>query len=289
MAIEDRTSPIDRPTARPTIGAPMLIDRLMPTYHAMRVEHRIIPGDIATVYAATRRADFIRTWRESATVRLLFAARDVAERAISLIARREHRQPPPPDSLRLADMPTHGDWVLLGEDPPHELAFGVIGHFWAGETVWAKIDGADFETFAEPGFGKIACNFSLRSYGPDRTLVTYECRTIATDETWPPRVHALLASTGAVHRPGHALTATGNRGRDRRPLDRAGARTCTGWGTGGNQEKRGNRATRRRSLSPVGRPQSRRALRRHSTPAAHAGSVLPAAESSHAGVRLSRC
>ena len=84
--------------------------------------------------------------------------------------------------MRLADMPTHGDWVLLGEEPPNEIAFGVVGRFWAGETVWAQIDAADFETFAEPGFGKIACNFSLRPYGADRTLVTYECRTLATDE-----------------------------------------------------------------------------------------------------------
>jgi hypothetical protein len=41
----------------------------------------------------------------------------------------------------------------------------------------------DFEAFGEPGFGKIACSFSLRPYGTDRTLVTYECRTLATDET----------------------------------------------------------------------------------------------------------
>jgi len=38
----------------------MLIDRLMPVYNAVRVEHRIITGDLATVYGATRRADFIR-------------------------------------------------------------------------------------------------------------------------------------------------------------------------------------------------------------------------------------
>ena len=49
--------------------------------------------------------------------------------------------------------------------------------------VWAQIDAADFEAFTEPGFGKIACNFSLRPYGADRTLVSYECRTLATDET----------------------------------------------------------------------------------------------------------
>ena len=184
MAIDAQRNPV----ARPAIGAmpfgkPMLIDRLMPTYDAVLAEHRVVPDQIATVYAATRRADFIRAWRESAAVRLLFAARELGERAASLAARREFREPPALESMRLADMPTHGDWVLLGEDPPHEITFGVVGRFWAGETVWAQIDAADFETFAEPGFGKIACNFSLRPYGADRTLVTYECRTLATDDT----------------------------------------------------------------------------------------------------------
>jgi len=188
MATEDRISPLDRAAARSTIGdvpagQSMLIDLLMPCYDAVRAEHRVVPGDIATVYAATRRADFIRAWRESVNVRLLFAARSLGEGAVSLITRREHREPPPPESLRLADLPTHGDWVLLGEDQPHEIAFGVIGRFWAGETIWAQIDAADFETFAEPGFGKIACNFSLRPYGANQTLVSYECRTLATDET----------------------------------------------------------------------------------------------------------
>jgi hypothetical protein len=161
----------------------MLNDRLMPCYDAVRAEHRIVSGDIATVYAATRRADFIRAWRESVAVRLLFAVGGLGERAVSLIARRQHREPPPPESMRLAGMPTHGDWMLLGEDLPREIAFGVIGRVWAGETVSARIDAADFEVFAEPGFGKIACNFSLRPYGANRTPVTYECRTLATDET----------------------------------------------------------------------------------------------------------
>gem|GEM_PF-4117574 len=63
MTIADRASPRDRAAARATIaspsaGEPMLIDRLMPAYDALRAEHWIVPGDIATVYAATRRADF---------------------------------------------------------------------------------------------------------------------------------------------------------------------------------------------------------------------------------------
>jgi hypothetical protein len=108
------TSPLDRLAVGPAVGAPltgepMLIEGLMPSYDAVRAEHRIVAGEIATVYAATRRADFIRAWRESPAVRVLFAPRGVGERAISLIARREHHEPPPPESMRLADMPTHGD------------------------------------------------------------------------------------------------------------------------------------------------------------------------------------
>ena len=185
--MHDRTASPEPSAVGETIGGSsvtsgrMLIDGLMPTYDAVHAEHRIIAGDVASVYAATRRADFMQAWRGSPVVRLLFAARGLAERAVSLITRREHREPPPPDALRLADMPSHGDWVLLGEEPPAEIAFGAIGRFWAGETVWKEIDAADFEAFAEPGMSKIACSISVRAYGVDRTLVTYECRTRATD------------------------------------------------------------------------------------------------------------
>jgi hypothetical protein len=49
----------------------------MPSYDAVRAKHRVVPGDIATVYLATRHADFIRAWRGSVAVRPLFAARGV--------------------------------------------------------------------------------------------------------------------------------------------------------------------------------------------------------------------
>jgi hypothetical protein len=84
--------------------------------------------------------------------------------------------------MRLAELPTRGEVVLLGIDPPREVTFGMIGRFWAGETAWEEIGAADFAGFERPGFGKVACSFSLRPYGRDRTLVTYECRTKTTDE-----------------------------------------------------------------------------------------------------------
>ena len=133
------------------------------------------------MYRAVLEADFLDTWRRSAAVRFLFAARALGERTISALRRRPYGPPGEPAGLRLADLTEHGDWVRLGENPPNEVSFGVIGRFWAGETVWETIDAAQFSTFDQPGYCKIACSFSLRRYGVGRTLVSYECRTLATD------------------------------------------------------------------------------------------------------------
>ena len=162
--------------------APLLVERLLPRPDAVRAEHLLVKGEIASVYEAVRQADFIRAWRESPAVRFLFAARTVGERAISAIGGHGRTpDPPPPETMRLADLAEHGEWVLLGEQPPHEIAFGAIGRFWDGETRWEEFNAAQFAAFDRPGLARIACDFSLRPYGAERTLVSYECRTQATD------------------------------------------------------------------------------------------------------------
>jgi hypothetical protein len=159
----------------------MLLDALLPEFDASRTEHRIVPGDLEAVYRATREADFVRAWRESRAVRVMFALRAVGEQMVSWLARRPRAITAEPEHLRLGDLPRQGEWVLLGERAPTEIAFGVIGRFWSGETVWRQIDATQFASFDQRGFGKIACNFSLRPYGRRGTLVTYECRTHVTD------------------------------------------------------------------------------------------------------------
>jgi len=159
----------------------MLVDAALARFDAVRIEHLVVAGELATVYRAVLKADFLDTWRRSTAVRFLFAARALGERAISALRRRPYSPPDEPVSLRLADLAEHGDWVLLGENPPHEITFGAVGRFWAGETVWETIDAARFSAFDQPGYCKIACSFSLRPYGMGRTLVSYECRTLATD------------------------------------------------------------------------------------------------------------
>ena len=160
----------------------VLLDELLPEYDATRIERRLVAGEPAEVYARAREADFMRAWRDSTAVRVLFAARAAGERlasALGLTGRTT--QPPETEAMRLADMRDHGEWVLLGESPPHEIAFGAIGRFWGGETEWRTISAAEFAGFDRPGVAKIACSFSLRPVGAGRTMVTYESRTRATD------------------------------------------------------------------------------------------------------------
>jgi hypothetical protein len=158
----------------------MLLDDLLPTWDATRIEHRVVDGARARVFAAALTVDFLDVPREVPAVRSLFALRSAGERVVSA-ARRTPRPPDmAPASMRLEDLVDHGEWVGLGRDDGVEIAFGAVGQFWAGRTEWRTLDAADFATFAEPGFAKIGCNLSFRDYGP-RTLVSYEARTLATD------------------------------------------------------------------------------------------------------------
>ena len=52
--------------------------------------------------------------------------------------------------------------MILGEQPGTEIAFGGVGVFWRPEIEWHDVEREDFAAFVEPGFGKIACNFSVR-------------------------------------------------------------------------------------------------------------------------------
>ncbi|MFI5054750.1 MAG: hypothetical protein ACHQDE_10340, partial [Acidimicrobiia bacterium] len=63
-----------------------------------------------------------------------------------------------------------------------------------------------FAAFAEPGWGKIAADFSVVAHGERATLLTYECRTATTD----PESHRRFMRYWWIVRPfvGHIFRAT---------------------------------------------------------------------------------
>lgn len=181
--------------------SPLMLDWLLPEFDATLVEHRVIDSDPELVYRAVTGVDMAAIPKTHAPVRILFAARGAAERLVDALLGRPVPEAVPDGPLRLSDMPDHGEWVKLANDPPDEFAFGVIGRFWGGETVWETIDADHFVAFDEPGLAKIACSISVRPYGSARTLVSYEARTQALD----PESRAHFLRYWRVVRPGVAI------------------------------------------------------------------------------------
>jgi hypothetical protein len=182
-------------------AARLMLDWLLPEFDATIVEHRVIEGEPESIYRAITTVDMAQIPKHYAAVRVLFAARGAAERLVNALLGHPTPAPLPEGALTLGDMPDHGEWVKLADDPPDEFAFGVVGRFWGGETDWATIDADHFVAFDRPGFAKIGCSISLRPYGTARTLVTYEARTQALD----PESRAHFLRYWRVVRPGVAI------------------------------------------------------------------------------------
>jgi hypothetical protein len=150
----------------------MLLDVAMPTSDVTLAEHIVVHADPASTFAAAHGLDFLRV-----RTPLLVAAMWVRGLPAKVTGKSEEVPP----TLALADGGLPG-WMVLGERPDTEIAFGAVGVFWRPQIEWHDVARDEFATFAEPGFGKIACNFSVRPYGDCATLLSYECRTATTDE-----------------------------------------------------------------------------------------------------------
>jgi hypothetical protein len=150
----------------------MIIDLQLPGYDVVVAVHKIVDPDVATTFAAARALDFL-------TVRTPLLATAMWLRGLP--DRLRHAAAPPLAKLTLADGAGLPGWLSLGVRQDGELAFGAVGKFWQASIEWREVPLAEFRDFREPGWGKIACNFTVRAYGTDRTLLTYECRTATTD------------------------------------------------------------------------------------------------------------
>lgn len=162
----------------------MLIDELLPAFDATIIEHVVIDAPPEAVYEAAREMDFLQV--HSPMLDAIMLARGLPARIGHML--RDGPAPPPPPAMRLADMfdgsadvEVLPGWVALGEVPGKELVFGAVGKVWQPDIDWKTVAADAFQDFAEPDYAKIAVGFSIRGYGSDRTLLSYEARTAGTD------------------------------------------------------------------------------------------------------------
>jgi hypothetical protein len=172
--------PYGRLASRPNIIAVttmdtgrMLIESAMPTYDVVIAEHLVVAADPPATFTAARELDLL-------TVRTPLLTLSMWLRGLPV--RWSGRETPPPPRLVIGeDMAALPGWVLLGQQPNREIAFGAVGRFWQPIIEWRNISPEDFSGFAESGWGKIAANLSVLPYGESTSLLTYECRTVTTD------------------------------------------------------------------------------------------------------------
>ena len=150
-----------------------LLDAHLPAYDVVLTEHLVIDADTGTVFEAAKNFDFMTT--RSLLVTALMTARSVPSRVLG-------RPDVTPLELMLArDSGALPGWVVLGEVPGREVVFGAVGKLWKPDIEWHDLAADQFATFEEPGWGKIACHLLVRPDGPDRSILSYECRTATTD------------------------------------------------------------------------------------------------------------
>lgn len=150
----------------------MLVESMEPVFDAMLVVHQIVQADPATTFEAARSLDFLTVRTPQLTAAMWLRG---------VPARWSGRAVPPLPHLVVGDGVGLPGWLLLGERVNREIAFGAVGKFWQPNIEWREVARADFAEFAEPGWGKIAANFSVAPYGEHATLLSYECRTVTTD------------------------------------------------------------------------------------------------------------
>jgi hypothetical protein len=152
----------------------MLIESAMPSFDAGLVEHVVVHAGPRATYEAARRLDFLSVRTPLVTVAMWLRG---------LPARWSGRAGSTPPRLVLSEGLGLPGWLMLGEIPGREIAFGAVGKFWQPAIEWRDIPRADFASFIEPGWGKIAANFTVARYGEHDSLLSYQVRSVTTDSS----------------------------------------------------------------------------------------------------------
>ncbi|WP_423747396.1 hypothetical protein V5735_24635 (plasmid) [Haladaptatus sp. SPP-AMP-3] len=154
----------------------MRLDGQLPRFDVTERRHVVVDASPETTYAAMKSLDFARM---GPVVEALGELRRLPERIAAALA--GTAQPETPESVTMNDVAESDEWVQLAEEPGEEFVFGAVGKFWRPSIEWVEIEPDEFAEFDRPGYAKLAIGFSVRPYGTDRALLTYEARTATTD------------------------------------------------------------------------------------------------------------
>ena len=152
----------------------------MPRYDVHTRHSARVDASTARAYAALRAINLER----SRLIQFLFTLRGLPAR----FARRRNKAPSPSRAQSFLESALAQGWVLLEESPDSELVMGAVTQPWKPVVEFRGVPPAEFHSFAEPGFAKIAWNFRVAP-ASDGSLVSLETRVLATDLDARRRFH----------------------------------------------------------------------------------------------------
>jgi hypothetical protein len=151
-------------------SASSLIDAFMPTCDVSEFHQCLVRAPIERVYAALRTADL----GGSPIIRLLLRLRGLLAASTTVDHRRRNTE------LTLDTILNNG-FVLLGENPPNEIALGLVGRFWTKSGGRCRVTADEFIGFDAPGYAKAVWNFSLVEENEGVTRLATETRVTCLD------------------------------------------------------------------------------------------------------------
>jgi len=154
----------------------MILDTVAPNPPFVLSRSLMVEADADTTMEALLTADLMG----GSIVRLLTWARDLPNRLMA----RVRRQPVSrvPREVTFGDLPDSGTFKVLGTKQGDQYVAGAIGRFWQRDYGWVDFDPEGFADFDEPGYAKTVIGFHAVPRGTGRTLLTYESRTVTTDD-----------------------------------------------------------------------------------------------------------
>ena len=162
----------------------MLADDFLPVYDVSDEVAIAVAADPKTVWDVLLDADLLEVGKRVPLAGVLGALRMLPE----LVSHLLHGERPPqaPESMRLRDLakpsPDQGGWILLGERPGEEIAFGLVGKFWRPVIQYRQVAADSFRDFDEPGYAKTIYDLSVRPLPDGGSLLSGLMRTATTDE-----------------------------------------------------------------------------------------------------------
>jgi hypothetical protein len=162
----------------------VLADDFLPVYDVSDEVAIAVAADPKTVWDVLLDADLLEVGKRVPLAGVLGALRMLPE----LVSHLLHGERPPqaPESMRLRDLakpsPDQGGWILLGERPGEEIAFGLVGKFWRPVIQYRQVAADGFRDFDEPGYAKTIYDLSVRPLPDGGSLLSGLMRTATTDE-----------------------------------------------------------------------------------------------------------